>query len=135
MYIDTSIRFNSNEIASLFEKSKEVGILSRYIQETQLPCFTDKKMFEWFGETSKTFTEYKSAEANFIIIRNNFLTSLIMKAWITCALDESCISPKFAHIYGSPLNWIFGCGICGCHRFDQDALTIVNSFLDRKSVV
>ena len=43
-------------------------------------------------------------------------------------MDETCIAPKFSHIYGNFLNWIFGCGICGCHRFDQDALTILNSF-------
>ncbi|RMZ99322.1 hypothetical protein BpHYR1_021062 [Brachionus plicatilis] len=41
-----------------------------------------------------------------------------MKAWVTCALEEHCIAPE-----GSSIS-----GCCGCHRFDQDALTIVNSY-------
>ena len=57
---------------------------------------------------------------------SNLILFSILK--VTCALDESCIAPKLSHIYGSTLNWIFGCGICGCHRFDQDALSIANSF-------
>ena len=41
-----------------------------------------------------------------------------MKAWITCALDKNCISPD-----GSRLN-----PCCGCHRFDQSALTLIASY-------
>ena len=127
MYIDTSIRFNSNEITPILETSNDVGILTRYIQ-TPFLCYTDKRMFSWFNENVEQYSEYNSAEANFIIVNNGLVSSLIMKAWVTCALDESCIAPKNSHIYGNARNWLFGCQVCGCHRFDQAALTIVNGF-------
>ncbi len=48
LYIDTSIRFFSNEILPLFDsKLKDIGIITRYIQ-TRLPCVTDHRMFEWY---------------------------------------------------------------------------------------
>jgi hypothetical protein len=92
MYIDTSIRFLSSEISSIFEKKlQDVGIVSRFIQSS-LPCYTDERMFEWFGESKTTYEFYKSAEANFIIIKNNFITSLIMKAWVNIKkLNNNCL--------------------------------------------
>ncbi len=40
------------------------------------------------------------------------------------------ISPRGSHIYGGLKNWLFGCNKnnCGCHRFDQDALTIISTY-------
>jgi hypothetical protein len=93
MYIDTSIRFLSSEISSIFEKKlQDVGIVSRFIQSS-LTCYTDKRMFEWFGESKTTYEFYKSAEANFIIIKNNFITSLIMKAWVNLygKINNNCL--------------------------------------------
>lgn len=128
MYIDSSIRFNTNEINSIIETSKDTSLLTRYIP-LYLTCFTHPLMFEWFRETPQTFRNVFTTEANFILINNNFLTALIMKAWVYCALDKSCIAPVNSHIYGNVFNWIWGCTRkCGCHRFDQDALTIVLSY-------
>ena len=137
IYLDTSIRFKTDEIGSILDASRDVGILTRYLP-LFLPCYTDSRMFEWFGESPQTYENIQTLEANFIIINKNFLTSLIMKTWVTCALDESCIAPKGSHIYGGLKNWIYGCHACGCHRFDQDALSLVTTFfygfpLDRKS--
>jgi hypothetical protein len=128
MYIDSSIRFNTNEINSIIEASQETALLTRYIS-LYLTCFTHPLMFEWFGETPNMFRNIFTTEANFILINNNFLTSLIMKAWVYCALDKSCIAPLNSHIYGDVFNLVLGCKRkCGCHRFDQDALTIVLSY-------
>lgn len=112
------------------DASRDTGVLTRYLRQLSLVCFTDPRMFEWFGENAKNFENVRTLEANFIIVTKNFLTSLIMKAWVTCALDQSCIAPEGAHIYGGINNWINGCSEkhCGCHRFDQDAFTIVNTY-------
>lgn len=75
-------------------------------------------MFNWFGETSQNYEDFFTIEANILIFSRNFLTTLMMKAWVTCALDKDCIAP--------PGSSISGC--CGCHRYDQDAITIVSSF-------
>jgi hypothetical protein len=128
MYIDSSIRFNTNQIHSIIATSRDTGLLTRYIP-LYLTCFTHPLMFEWFGETWETFRNMFTTEANFIFINNNFLTAMIMKAWVYCALDKSCIAPLDSHIYGNMLNWVLGCKLkCGCHRFDQDSLTIVLSY-------
>ena len=67
-----------------------------------LICYTNPKMFEWFGEKSETYKLFYTVEANILLFHQNFLTSLLMKSWITCALDENCIAPP-----GSSLRKLF----------------------------
>ena len=70
--------------------SYERGIITRYI-DLYLTCFTDANMFKWFNNNVNTYLDVHSLEANFIIInKNNFVSHLIMKAWVTCALDQNC---------------------------------------------
>lgn len=109
--------------------TKEIGMLSRYLK-INLTCYTDERMFKWFESRSADFVDMYTLEANFLLFYRTFITSLIMKSWLTCALDESCIAPKGSHIYGQTFKNFFGlkCDSCGCHRFDQDAFTIVNTF-------
>ncbi len=126
IYIDTSIRFGhlTKQISSLLEKTKSTGIAAPYIN-LNLTCYTDKRMFEWFGSKSEEFNEIKTVEANFLVFRKSLVLDLIMKAWVTCALEESCIAPKGAHIYGGSKNWgLTGldCSKCGCHRFENSYL-------------
>ena len=75
-------------------------------------------MFSWFEEETKSFENFFTIEANILLFHQNFLTNLVMKAWITCALYKECIAPV-----GSSIS-----GCCGCHRYDQDAITIVSSY-------
>lgn len=117
LYIDSSIRFLNNEIAPIVNSCTDVGMLTQYIG-LKLVCYTNPKMFEWFEEESKSYEDFFTIEANILMFHRSFLTSILMKAWITCALDENCIAPE-----GSSTG-----GCCGCHRYDQDGLTIVNSF-------
>jgi hypothetical protein len=88
--LDTSIRFKSNKIDDLLKTSLERGLITRYI-DLYLNCFTDVNMFKWFNSNENTYEDVHSLEANFIILnKRNFVTHLIMKTWITCALDENC---------------------------------------------
>lgn len=60
-----------------------------------------------------------SLEANFLVFRKSLILDLIMKSWVTCALDENCIAPKGSHIYGRIKNWKLtgvDCFECDCHR-------------------
>jgi hypothetical protein len=124
MYIDASIRFKSSDANDLIEKSSKTGVVASFLG-FRLPCFTHPDTFKWFGETSESYDQFGTIEGNFIFLNRNFLTILILKAWVTCALDESCIAPK-----GSRLK-----GCCGCHRFDQVVLTIINSFFFKQQSV
>ena len=51
------------------------------------------KQFEWFGDSWKSYENLLTIEANILMFHKSFLTNLIMKAWVTCALDESCMAP------------------------------------------
>ena len=118
IYIDTSIRILSNEIEQIMEATKETGLLTQFI-DLSLICYTNPKMFEWFDEKVKSFENFQTIEANILIFnRKSIITKLIMRAWVACALEKECIAP-----IGSTT-----AGCCGCHRYDQDALTIINSY-------
>jgi hypothetical protein len=58
------------------------------------------------------------AEANFLVVTDTFLTRLIMKAWLTCALDPECLisltTPTLCSRHSA-----------GVHRFDQSAMVII----------
>ncbi len=101
----------------MIEALRNVGLLTQFIG-LKLNCYTNPKMYEWFGETNKTYEGFYTIEANILLFYRNFITILMMKGWLTCALDPDCIAP--------PGSSISGC--CGCHRFDQDAITVVSSF-------
>jgi hypothetical protein len=115
--MDSSIRITNGKLDPILETVSTTGLLSQYIG-LKLNCYTNPKMFEWFNETENVYTNLDTIEANFLIMKRNFLNSLIMKAWVTCALDKTCIAPEGSRI--SPC--------CGCHRFDQDALTIISTY-------
>ena len=117
IYIDSSIRFHNNQLQPLMSTLSEVGLLTQYI-ELKLTCYTNPKQFVWFGESADAYANFFTIEANILFFHMNFLATLMTKAWVTCALDPSCIAPE-----GSSTG-----GCCGCHRYDQDALTIVGSF-------
>jgi hypothetical protein len=117
IYVDTSIRFHSNKLGPMFETLNEVGLMTQYIG-LKLICYTNPRQFEWFGEQARSYEELFSIEAGLLFFHETFLSSLILKAWLTCALDVNCIAPA-----GSRSS-----ACCGCHRYDQDALTIVSSF-------
>lgn len=58
------------------------------------------------------------AEANFLAVTDTFLTRLIMKAWLTCALESDCLMA-----IGTPTECS---GVsAGVHRYDQSAMVII----------
>ncbi len=111
MYVDTSIRFKSSEVAPVIDTLREIGFLTQYIY-LRLVQYTNPLMFEWFEETVDVYKQFWTIEANILFFHNNFLTQLLMKAWVTCALEDECIAPSGMQI----------------HRFDQDAITIISSY-------
>ena len=64
-------------------------------------------MFDWFQLDIEPYEDMFTIDANFLMFKRSFVTSLVMKAWVICALDPSCISPPGSRLYRC----------CGCHRF------------------
>ncbi len=107
LYMDASIRLGSGEIDPLLDKAKQTGYLSTYLPPFKITCYTNPKMFEWFGENADDYQDIFSMEAGTLILYKNLLNMILMKAWLTCALDKDCIAPAGSRI--SPC--------CGCHRY------------------
>lgn len=114
IYVDSSIRFKSDQILPIINTLSDVGMMTQFI-ELKLNCYTNPKMFDWFEESEKSYEEFFTIEANILLFSRNFVTDLIMKAWVTCALEEHCIAPE-----GSSIS-----GCCGCHR--KNKKTYINS--------
>ena len=132
IYVDSSVKFKSNKIQNLLDIGKEIGILTRYLP-LKTNCFTDHRMFKWFNLTRSNFNGLMTLEASLMIFQKTFITSLIMKAWVSCALDESCISPPGSTPLCGRVLTFYMCGPEGfsCHRFDQSALTLITTFFFR----
>jgi hypothetical protein len=61
------------------------------------------------------------AEANFLVVTDTLLSRLIMKAWLTCALEEDCL-------VSSGTRTMCGRESIDMHRFDQSAMVIILTY-------
>ncbi len=93
MYVDSSIKFISKKIKPSLTVALRNGISSQTLTYLNLTCYTDPGMFKWFKETPEDYSNVPSLEANIIFFKKSVLTALVMKAWVTCALDKTCIEP------------------------------------------
>ncbi|CAF4037191.1 unnamed protein product, partial [Rotaria sp. Silwood1] len=123
IYGDTSIRYKTSKFDHLLIDNLIRGFSCRELPEHYLSCFTLEKTFLWFNETSSSFDNIYIAEAGFLAVTDNFLSRLILKTWVTCALDINCIAPlksktQCKHIIGST----------SIHRYDQSAMVTILSF-------
>ena len=94
--------------------------MSQILRGFKLSCYTNPKMFKWFGENSRSYDSIDTLEANVVFFHKNFISDLLLKAWIICALDKRCIAPRGSSLY----NLLTSCSSCGCHRYDQGMLKI-----------
>ena len=69
------------------------------------------------------FEDIYIAEAGFVAVTDNFLSRLVLKTWITCALNSDCITPK-----NSKTKCKRPAGSVTAHRYDQSAMVIALSF-------
>jgi hypothetical protein len=69
------------------------------------------------------FDDIYIAEAGFVAVTDNFLSRLILKTWVTCALDSNCISPIHSKTECKHMS-----GLSNAHRYDQSAMVTALSF-------
>ncbi|CAF4976362.1 unnamed protein product, partial [Rotaria magnacalcarata] len=81
-----SARFNSNSFNPVLIDNYIRGFAVRELPNHYLSCFTRTGTFGWFNQSYSQFDEIYMSEANFLVVTDTFLTRLIMKAWLTCAL-------------------------------------------------
>jgi hypothetical protein len=99
IYMDSSIRMQSGGLEPVMSAVESTGILTQYIG-LSFPCYTHPRMFEWFGETVELYEHMWTIEANIFVMHKNLINALIMRAWVACAMDETCIAPPGSSIGG-----------------------------------
>ncbi|ESP01308.1 hypothetical protein LOTGIDRAFT_157486 [Lottia gigantea] len=128
MYMDTSLRPNPSQLKEYFTLSESTGHLFRAHPATPkypftIPTNTFFGTFEYFMVPPCLFHDIPEIESGYMILRsNNIISLLIMRSWLTCALQERCIMPLGAEnrTACSQSNMDYH----NCHREDQSALGI-----------
>ncbi|CAF1133336.1 unnamed protein product [Adineta ricciae] len=123
IYGDTSVRYLTSDFDRIIIDNSIRGFSCRELPGHYLSCFTLSGTFAWFNETSATFDDVYIAEAGFVAVTDNFLSRLVLKTWVACALDAECISPSNSKTQCRRMG-----GPSGTHRYDQSAMVAVLSF-------
>ncbi|CAF1223859.1 unnamed protein product [Adineta steineri] len=123
IYGDTSVRYKTSNFNRLLIDNLIRGFSCRELPSHYVSCYTLSKTFTWFNDTFKTFEDIYIAEAGFLAVTDNFLSRLILKTWVTCALDSDCIAPIQSKTECKRLTVQ-----ANVHRYDQSAMVIVLSY-------
>ncbi|CAF3030096.1 unnamed protein product, partial [Rotaria sp. Silwood2] len=123
IYGDTSVRYKTSNFDRLLIDNLIRGFSCRELPGHYLPCFTLSGTFSWFNETFSSYDDIYIAEAGFVAVTDNFLSRLILKTWVTCALNSNCIAPSKSKTQCKRI-----IGFTEKHRYDQSAMVIVLSF-------
>ncbi|XP_045215810.2 uncharacterized protein LOC123566048 isoform X2 [Mercenaria mercenaria] len=126
-WMDTSIRFRTNDIDSVIENAKKYSYLFtvslNYLAVGTLTKHTFKATFDFLREDRCKFKRFHEIWATTLLFHFDRITSIVVRAWVKCALNELCIAPEgslhkrgcnFQHDYDGR-----------CHRFDQSVLGII----------
>ncbi|CAF3370100.1 unnamed protein product [Rotaria socialis] len=118
IYSDSSIRFKSNSFSPILIDNYIRGFAVRELPSRSLPCYTRTGTFDWFNQSYSQYDDITMAETDLLVVTDTFLTRLIMKAWLTCALESECIMAlgSKSKCRGSS---------SGRHRYDQGAMVII----------
>ncbi|XP_053380369.1 uncharacterized protein LOC123544933 [Mercenaria mercenaria] len=126
-WVDTSIRFTTNNIDLQIAYTKAKGILytvsRNSLMKGSLTKNTLNATFNYFQEDHCKFRPFHAVWATTLLFHFDRVTRAVVKAWVICALNKPCIAPT-----GS--EYKRGCSLKEnydgrCHRFDQSAFGII----------
>ncbi len=122
-WFDSSIRFHSNNLTSVFAQVVASGgavLLNDAGHNTF--TVTHPQMFEYLPSTPERLQETPQKEANcMLFLRTRHVYDDVIKWWVLCALNRGCIAPTYE----------LACDFNGidtfakCHRFDQSAVNVL----------
>ncbi|CAF2871433.1 unnamed protein product [Rotaria sp. Silwood2] len=121
IYADSSVRFNSNSFNPVLIDNYIRGFAVRELPGHFLSCFTHTDTFTWFNQSYRNFESIYIAEAGFLVVTDTFLTRLIMKAWLTCALESDCLITHQSRTKCKETS-------SSKHRYDQSAMIIILTY-------
>ena len=120
IWIDSSIRFTTGNLTSMFEMTLSSGVTLLKLSSNNIGRHTHPQMFETLNEPRclhRKYWEYPSSAV--ALFSKDYIIEGVMKPWVKCALVERCMKTTL------PFESIINCGNPVCHRFDQSALNIL----------
>ncbi|XP_071080188.1 uncharacterized protein [Haliotis cracherodii] len=128
-WMDSSIRLLQQDFHRTFQLGINNGIMVAY-GEFSMAQQTDLGMFRWFKEEPCLFSSYYEVQPGYIIAYgNSFTMDKVMRPWVACALNKTCILPDSAVYDCDNTAWRYG----KCHRHDQSAISIILTRLFQRS--
>ncbi|CAF4196784.1 unnamed protein product, partial [Rotaria sordida] len=121
IYADSSIRFNSNSFNPVVIDNYIRGFAARELPDRYLSCYTHTDTFTWFNQSYTNFDNIYIADDGLIIVTDTFITRLIMKAWLTCALESDCLITYQSQTKCNGTS-------SDKHRYDESTMVIILSY-------
>lgn len=124
MWMDSSIRFLTPDLDSLFAQAKKHGILA-FHDVHLLPSHVHEDMFDFLQETPCLYRNFGEFSASLMLVHSDhqIAEEYIIRPWASCALVEHCIETKY------PVSRLINCQshkhYHSCHRYDQALLSIL----------
>lgn len=126
-WLDTSVRFKKAELVPVLDFVEKEGLLFSVNFDPNnalaITKQTSMKTFEYLREDPCKFRSFSETSATSFIMKFTKKVDILVKAWVTCALNKDCIAPDEAD---NKIN----CNLTDtsdgrCHRFDQSVLSIL----------
>ena len=124
MWMDSSIRFLTPDLDSLFAQAKKHGILA-FHDVHLLPSHVHEDMFDFLQETPCLYRNFGEFSASLMLVHSDhqIAEEYIIRPWASCALVEHCIETKY------PVSRLINCQshkhYHSSHRYDQALLSIL----------
>ena len=137
MWMDTSVRFMTSDLDSLFIQAKQNGIMSRFGGH-RLPTHMHEDTFQFLQEPPCLYRDFGEFNGGMLLFHSNnkLVYNYILTPWLKCALIEECM--KTRHPIGGKLLYCPQSHVKyhSCHRYDQAVLSLLiyrlfhNSFME-----
>lgn len=127
-WVDASVRFVSSDLQLPVKYLREYNILFfTYDKVHNIALHSYRTMFNYFSEDPCLYKTFGEVEAGNVAFRKSHVADVVLRQWVSCALDIDCIAPASAtKNCGKMLVGEMSDALIGhCHRYDQSALSII----------
>lgn len=125
MWMDTSVRFKTSELDSLFIQAKQQGVMSKHDIHL-LPSHVHEDTFKFLQEPPCLYRNLSEFQGGLLLFHsdNKVTYNYIFTPWVKCALIEECMKTK--HPTGGRLLYCKShTKYHSCHRYDQAVLSLL----------
>ena len=119
-----------NQLDQLLIEAFQYRKASAASSNLDVKCFTALGTLAWYGLAASR-DAIQLIDPGIMVLPRNFLTTVLMKLWLACALERECIAPVAMDQVHYQRRRLSCDTLCDCHKYDVSALSIINHvFLD-----